>query len=160
MRNQQQVVVVRRAEHADIGGLVACSSALFAEDAGTRDPSINIDWPRQRGAERFAAGIDDPNRLLLVADCDGEVVGHLVGVLGEASEMKPVKVATLVSMYVQPRFRRSQTGGRLVAEFCGWAKDLGAEAAEVTAYSSNADAIRFYERNGFARQSVTLQTSL
>ncbi|WP_317447667.1 GNAT family N-acetyltransferase [Streptomyces collinus] len=160
MSDQQQEVVVRRAEHADIGGLVACSSALFAEDAGARDPSINIDWPRQHGSQRFAAGIDDPNRLLLVADCHGEVVGHLVGVLGDASEMKPVKGATLVSMYVQPAFRRSQIGGRLVAEFFGWAKEAGAEAAEVTAYSSNAEAVRFYERNGFVSQSATLQTSL
>ncbi len=153
-------MVVRRAEHADIGGLVACSSALFAEDAGTRDPGVDVDWPRQHGPRRFAAGMDDPHRLLLVADCDGEVVGHLVGVLGDASEMKPVKVATLLSMYVRPEFRRSRTGGRLVAEFLGWAREKGAEAAEVTAYSSNADALRFYERNGFAPQSVTLQTLL
>ncbi|MGW5610951.1 GNAT family N-acetyltransferase [Streptomyces sp. NPDC003753] len=133
---------------------------MFAEDAGTRDPSINIDWPLQHGPQRFATGIDDPNRLLLVADCDGEVVGHLVGALRDTSAMQPVKVATLVSMYVQPAFRRGRIGGRLVAEFIGWAKDAGAEAAEVTAYSSNTEAIRFYERNGFAPQSVTLQTSL
>ncbi|WP_255310773.1 GNAT family N-acetyltransferase [Streptomyces viridosporus] len=160
MSDRRQAVVVRRAEHADVNGLVECSSALFAEDAGTRDASINIDWPRQHGRQRFAAGIDDPNRLLLVADCDGEAVGHLVGVLGDASAMKPVRVATLVSMYVQPAFRRYQIGGRLVAEFFGWAKEAGSEAAEVTAYSSNAEAIRFYERNGFAHRSVTLQTSL
>ncbi|MER6153625.1 GNAT family N-acetyltransferase [Streptomyces hirsutus] len=160
MSDQRQAVVVRRAEHADVSGLVTCSSALFAEDAGTRDPSINVNWPREHGPQRFAAGIDDPSRLLLVADCDGEVVGHLVGALGDASAMKPVKVATLVSMYVQPAFRRGQIGGRLVAEFLGWAKEAGAEATEVTAYSSNAEAIRFYERNGFAPQSVTLQTSL
>ncbi|GAA1377353.1 hypothetical protein GCM10009612_77000 [Streptomyces beijiangensis] len=153
-------MVVRRAEHQDVDGLVECSSALFAEDAGTRDPSINIDWPREHGPQRFATGIDDPNRLLLVATCEGAVVGHLVGALGEASAMKPVKFATLVSMYVQPGFRRSRIGGRLVAEFSGWAKESGAEAAEVTAYSSNAEAIKFYERNGFAPQSVTLQTSL
>ncbi|MCX4515653.1 hypothetical protein OHA27_36240 [Streptomyces sp. NBC_01619] len=35
-----------------------------------------------------------PNRLLLVADRGGEDVGHLVGALGNASAMKPVKVAT------------------------------------------------------------------
>ncbi|MFJ9583104.1 GNAT family N-acetyltransferase [Streptomyces acidicola] len=160
MADLQQAVVVRRAEHTDVDGLVACSSALFAEDAGTRDPSVNVDWPRQHGPQRFTAGMDDPSRLVLVADCNGEVVGHLVGVLGDASEMKPVKVATLVSMYVQPSFRRSRIGGRLVAEFLGWAKQAGAEGAEVTAYSSNDQAVRFYERNGFAPQSVTLQTSL
>ncbi|MFC3347491.1 GNAT family N-acetyltransferase [Streptomyces echinoruber] len=160
MSDQRQAVVVRRAEHADVDGFVACSSALFAEDAGTRDPSINLDWPRQHGHRRFTTGMDDPNRLLLVADCDGEVVGHLVGALGDASAMKPVRVATLVSMYVRPAFRRSRVGGRLVAEFIGWAKGAGAETAEVTAYASNTEAIRFYERNGFAPQSMTLRMSL
>ncbi|MET8299329.1 GNAT family N-acetyltransferase [Streptomyces sp. NPDC006678] len=74
--------------------------------------------------------------------------------------MKPVKVAALVSMYVQPAFRRYQIGGRLVAGFFAWAKEAEAEAAEVTAYSGNADAIRFYGRNGLAPQSVTLQMPL
>ncbi|MFH8776157.1 GNAT family N-acetyltransferase [Streptomyces sp. NPDC017958] len=141
-------------------GLVACNRALFAEDAGTRDPSINIDWPREHGPQRCAAGIEDPDRLLLVADRDGEIVGHVTGVVAEASAMKPVKVATLVSMYVQPAYRREQIGGRLIREFTAWAKEKEAVLAEVTAYSSNTEAVRFYERNGFAAKSVTLEISL
>ncbi|MGV9314927.1 N-acetyltransferase family protein [Streptomyces sp. NPDC003691] len=160
MSIRQEDVTVRRAGHADIAGLVACSSALFAEDAGVRDPSVNIGWPREHGARRFAAGVDDPDRLLLVADCDGEVVGHLVGVLADASELRTVRVATLVSMYVRPAFRRGRIGGRLVAEFFDWATNAGAGAVEVTAYSGNAEAVRFYERHGFAPRSVTLQRSL
>jgi hypothetical protein len=42
MSDQRHEVIVRRAEPADVEGLVACSGALFAEDAGTRDPSIDI----------------------------------------------------------------------------------------------------------------------
>lgn len=63
-------------------------------------------------------------------------------------------------MYVQPAVRRHQIGGHRVAEFIAWAKEAEAEAAEATTYSGNADAVRFYERNGFAPQSVTLQMSL
>ncbi|WP_043496540.1 GNAT family N-acetyltransferase [Streptomyces viridosporus] len=160
MSDQRHVVVVRKAEHADVDGLVACSRALFAEDAGTRDPSVNVDWPREHGPQRFAAGIDDPDRLLLVADRDGQIVGHLTGVMAEGSAMKPVRVASLVSMYVQPAYRREQIGGRLIGEFTAWAKEKGAQLAEVTAYSSNTEAIRFYERNGFASKSVTLEIAL
>ncbi|AZQ40054.1 GNAT family N-acetyltransferase [Streptomyces cyaneochromogenes] len=160
MSDQQHEVIVRPARAADLGGLVACSSALFAEDAGKRDPSVNVGWPREFGPERFAAGIDDPFRVLLVADCGGQVVGHLAGAVAEGSAMRPARVATLVSMYVQPDHRRGGLGARLVGQFTAWAKEVGAEQAEVTAYSSNADAIRFYERNGFASQSVTLRTSL
>ncbi|WP_328663607.1 GNAT family N-acetyltransferase [Streptomyces sp. NBC_00328] len=160
MSGQRHEVVVRKAEHADVDGLVACSGALFAEDAGTRDPSVDINWPREHGRQRFTAGIDDPDRLLLVADRGGEVVGHLTGVVAEGSAMKPVKVASLVSMYVQPAYRREQIGGHLMGQFLAWAKDKGAELAEVTAYSINTEAIRFYERNGFASKSVTLETVL
>ena len=55
--------VVRRARPEDIPALVASSAALFAEDAGTRDATVDVDWPLAQGAERFAAGIDDPARL-------------------------------------------------------------------------------------------------
>ncbi|MFE6821938.1 GNAT family N-acetyltransferase [Streptomyces sp. NPDC057690] len=160
MSDQLHEVVVRAAEHTDVEGLVACSRALFAEDAGTRDPNIDVDWPREHGPRRFADGIDDPDRLLLVADRDGEVVGHLTGVLAEASAMKPVRIATLVSMYVQPAHRGEQIGARLVREFTAWAKQKGARSVEVTAYASNTEALRFYERNGFAAKSVTLETAL
>ncbi len=139
---------------------MACSRALFAEDAGTRDPSIDIDWPREHGPRRFAAGIDDPDRLLLVADRDGEVVGHLTGAVAGASAMRPVGVATLVGMYVLPAYRGERIGERLIREFTVWAREKGAELAEVTAYSSNAGARRFYERNGFAEKSVTLEIPL
>ncbi|PIM66571.1 GNAT family N-acetyltransferase [Streptomyces sp. JV178] len=160
MSDQRHVVVVRKAEHADVEGLVACSRALFAEDAGTRDPSINVDWPREHGPQRFAAGIEDPDRLLLVADQDGQVVGHLTAVVAEGAVMRPVRVASLVSMYVQPAYRRERLGERLIGEFTTWAKDKGAQLAEVTAYSSNTEAIRFYERNGFESKSVTMEAAL
>jgi hypothetical protein len=44
-------VIVRRAEPDDVEGLVACSGALFSEDAGTRDPSIDINWPHEQGQD-------------------------------------------------------------------------------------------------------------
>ncbi|MFP3991557.1 GNAT family N-acetyltransferase [Streptomyces sp. E11-3] len=153
-------VVVRRAGLADAEGFVASSSALFAEDAGTRDPTVDVGWPREYGPQRFAAGLDDPDRLLLVADRDGEVVGHLAGAVADGSAMRPVKVATLVGMYVRPAYRRDQIGGRLVDEFLRWAESVGAGLAEVTAYASNGQAIQFYERNGFGPQAVTLRTPL
>jgi GNAT superfamily N-acetyltransferase len=39
-------------------------------------------------------------------------------------------------------------------------KGMGVEQVEVTAYAANTDAIRFYERRGFAPETVTLRRSL
>ncbi|MBV1935849.1 GNAT family N-acetyltransferase [Streptomyces sp. BV286] len=152
--------VVRRARADDVPALVASSAALFAEDAGTRDATVDIGWPLAHGAERFASGLDDPARLLLVAERDGEVVAHLAGAVAEGSAVRPVKVATLLSLYVRPAHRGTRTGARLVAAFLDWAREQGAGQAEVTAYAANEDAIRFYERHGFGPRTLTLGQAL
>ncbi|MGX1479480.1 UNVERIFIED_CONTAM: GNAT superfamily N-acetyltransferase [Streptomyces canus] len=155
-----QDLTVRRARPDDIPGLVASSAGLFAEDAGTRDASVNIDWPREHGAASYTQALSDPARLVLVVVHDGEVVGHLTGSLTEPSAVRPVKSAMLNSLYVRPAHRRARVGGRLVAEFLAWAGAEGAAQVEVSAYSANPDAIRFYERQGFGAQAVTLRYDL
>ncbi|MES5817539.1 GNAT family N-acetyltransferase [Streptomyces sp. RG80] len=155
-----QDVIVRRARTEDIPGLVASSAGLFAEDGGTRDTTINVDWPHEHGAASFAAALEDPTRLVLVVDRETRVVGHLMGSVTEATDRRLVKSATLISMYVRPEHRRARAGAALVGEFLAWARREGAEEAEVTAYTANADAIRFYERGGFTPQLVTLRQTL
>jgi GNAT superfamily N-acetyltransferase len=151
-------IAIRRAVAADVDGFVATSTALFAEDAGTRDDTVDLEWPRKYGAQRFNETVGDPNRLTLVAvDEDGPVVGHLSGLLGEATSMRPVRVATLLSLYVRPAHRGSGVGARLVAGFRAWSRDHGMDRMEVTAYAANAGALRFYEREGFVAQSVVLE---
>ena len=153
-------VIVRRARAEDIPGLVASSAGLFAEDGGTRDSSVNVDWPREHGARSFAAALEDPARLVLAVECVGQVVGHLMGSVTGPTEKRTVTSATLVSIHVRPEHRRARAGDRLVEEFLDWARRQGAEHAEVTAYAANTDAIRFYERGGFALMTVTLRQPL
>nr|BFE83453.1 hypothetical protein GCM10020093_060540 [Planobispora longispora] len=95
-------VVVRRAQARDLDGVVACSAALFAEDAGARDPALNVNWPREYGAAKFAEAVDDPGRLVLVADDGERIIGHLTGSVSGPTPMRPVVVATLGSIYVRP----------------------------------------------------------
>ncbi|MGI9156588.1 MAG: GNAT family N-acetyltransferase [Marmoricola sp.] len=139
-------------------GLVASSQRLFAEDAGTRDPSANLDWPAQHGSAVFAMGITDPARLILVVD-DGTIAGHLSGVVEEPTTFCSVRTATLRSLYVAPRLRSRGFGGELIKVFSVWAEEQRAEQLEVTAYASNEDAIRFYTTHGFAPLSMVLRRS-
>lgn len=74
--------------------------------------------------------------------------------------MRPVRSATLMAMYVRPEHRGSGVGARLAETFFVWARERGAEQAEVTAYSANSDAIRFYEREGFRSLTLTLRRAL
>ncbi|MGY4738997.1 N-acetyltransferase family protein [Streptomyces sp. ATMOS53] len=154
-----RAATVRVARAEDIPGLVASSVGLFAEDAGTRDPAVNADWPREHAAGAFATALEDPSRLVLVVEHEGQVVGHLMGSLTEPSALRPVKSATLMSLYVRPAHRRDGAGGRLVEAFLAWAAEQGAGQTEVTAYTDNTDALRFYARHGFAPRLVTLRRS-
>lgn len=156
-----QRIVVRTATEKDIPNLVECATALFAEDAGSRDSAINTSWPSEYGPDRFATGLSDPGRLILTADIQGEsAVAYLTGSLAGASPMTNVPIATLTAMWVRPDLRGSGAGAQLVDRFLAWAKESGAERAEVTAYVANERARRFYARHGFTDHSVTATRSL
>ncbi|MDX2677958.1 GNAT family N-acetyltransferase [Streptomyces soliscabiei] len=111
-------------------GLVASGAGLFAEDAGTRDPAVDADWPHEP-AGSFATALEDRFRPVLVVEHEGQVVGHLIGSLTGPSVMRPGKSATLMSLYVRPAGE-------------------GAGRTEVTAYPDNTEAPRFSARHGFA----------
>ncbi|MEV6949858.1 GNAT family N-acetyltransferase [Streptomyces sp. NPDC051172] len=149
--------MVRSAIENDIPGLVECSSALFAEDAGRHDSAINTNWPREHGADRFASGLSDPARLILAAVTPNEgVVGYLTGAVSEPTPMTTITTATLTAMWVHPEHRGNGTGGQLVHQFLAWAKAQHADQAEVTAYTANERARRFYARHGFTPHTVTV----
>jgi GNAT superfamily N-acetyltransferase len=151
-------ILIRRAGRTDVDGFVASSAALFVEDAGLRDDTVDVDWPLKHGAQRFLDTIGDPKRLVLVAvDEDGAIVAHLTGMLGEPTAIRPVRVATLLSLYVRPEHRGNGVGARLVEGFRYWAREKGMDRVEVTAYASNDNALRFYQRQGFLAQSVILE---
>ncbi|WP_228472866.1 GNAT family N-acetyltransferase [Streptomyces cyaneochromogenes] len=153
---QAHPIVVRTAIEKDIPNLVECAAALFAEDAGSRDSAINTNWPREYGPDRFATGLHDPDRLILTADSqNGSAVAYLTGTLAQPSPMTTFPIATLTAMWVSPDHRGSGVGAQLVEQFLTWAKERGAERAEVTAYVANEGARRFYARHGFTDHATT-----
>lgn len=152
-------VLVRRASSADVPGWVASSAALFAEDAGTRDRTMNTNFPHELGVAGYAEIMAKPDRLVLVAVASGEVVGHLTGSLGEPLPVRPIRVATLSSLYVRPAYRSHGVGREFVAAFRQWAKENDAARIAVTAFAANGAAVRFYQREGFVPMTLTLETT-
>ncbi|HET6296925.1 MAG TPA: GNAT family N-acetyltransferase [Kribbella sp.] len=149
-------IEIRPATMAEVDGVVASCTALFAEDAGTRDLLRNPGWPATYGGGWCADLIADPGALVLVAVGQGKVGGHLVGTFSEPSDMWIAPRAELVSMYVAAPLRGAGVGGRLVDGFVTWARDRGATRLQVDAYASNEAALGLYQSRGFSPQSITL----
>src|SRR5262245_26917329 len=126
MGTVDSMIEIRRATIDDLPGLVASSTGLFMEDAGTRDDTMNTRWPAEHGAAAFTTTLADPARVVFVADDGGSVAGHLAAYVTEPSDIRPVRSATLLSMYVFPEHRSAGVGGRLVDAFKDWAASHGA----------------------------------
>jgi putative acetyltransferase len=155
----KDLAAVRRAGPDDTGALVELCAGLFAEDGGRRDATVDAGWPARGARDYFAAAMGgEGGALCLVAVAGGARAGYVVARLREPVDARPVRVALLESMYVLPERRREGIGAALVDGFRAWAAERGAERLSVTTYATNADAIRFYEREGFAPRSVTLES--
>jgi GNAT superfamily N-acetyltransferase len=154
-------VRVRRAGTADVESLLQVSTGLWQEDAGTHDPEVmNTDWPAQHGRASFEALVDDPDRVGLLAEIDGDLAGGLMGSFPELTPYVRQREARLNGLWVLPAHRGAGVGGVLVDAFLGWARERGAPYAVVTAFAANPAAIHLYGRHGFAAHSVTLRTPL
>jgi GNAT superfamily N-acetyltransferase len=154
-----QGVTIRRATEADIDGLVASITGLFAEDS-VRDELRNSDWPQAHAAHDGAENVANPDMLVLLAEHDGSVIGHLTGGFHAASAMWTEPRAHLISMHVMAAWRGQQVGAQLVEHFRSWAREMGAVQLRVTAYTANTGAVRFYQRQGFVPLETTLAASV
>ncbi|MEV6627386.1 GNAT family N-acetyltransferase [Amycolatopsis sp. NPDC051106] len=141
----------------EVPELVKSAEALFAEDAGSHDPRMDLGWPAREGAAYYQGLVADEDALCLLARSDGEVAGHLIGRLRPISTLRPGAVrAVLESMQVAADRRREGVGQALVSAFVAWARDRGANELTVQAYADNEGAQAFYRAQGFRPFEVTL----
>jgi GNAT superfamily N-acetyltransferase len=150
-------IEIRQATPADLPTIVDLNYALFQEDAGQRDPSLNLEWARQHGHEYFAKLIAGANSVCFVAEVGSDVAGYLVGYTKEPSDIRPLKTAELESMFVREAARSQGVGARLISDFVDWARGRGAQSVSVTAYYANQRAIAFYQRAGFTPLHLSLK---
>lgn len=153
-------VTVSAAGPDDVDAVVESVAGLFREDAGTRDPTVDVDWPAQEGAGYCAALVGDGDCLLAVARDGERVLGHLAGKLDQPDSFRRQRIAVLESMRVHPDARNAGVGTLLVRHFLDWARTREAVQASVSAYAANEAARRFYARHGFTPMTVTFRTTL
>jgi ribosomal protein S18 acetylase RimI-like enzyme len=147
---------IRRATRSDIPAVSELNKKLFRDDAGRRDPFMDLDAADAVSIDYFEKFHEDDSTVMFLAESGGEIAGYLAARHAKASLLIPVDTAELESIYVHEKFRGVGIGTSLVDSFLEWARVSGAGRAKVTAYFTNESARRFYERHGFASKSVTL----
>lgn len=149
---------IREARPGDAAVVAELNSMLFQEDAGRRDPSMDLDWPVREGARYFAEVLRTPGNAVFLAEEMPGPVGYLAARWHSAGGMRRVAAAELESMFVVGQARGAGVGSGLVCTFRSWATRRNAGRMVVTAYAENHSALRFYRRFGFDSRKITLDS--
>jgi GNAT superfamily N-acetyltransferase len=108
-------------------------------------------WPSQYWHDRAAQAAAGVENILFVAEENVVWVGLVGGVL----ENQDGKSAELISMWVNPTYRRAGVGFQLVERVVKWARHHGARRVALWVTQHNASAISLYARCGFASSGET-----
>lgn len=151
------VIRPARPDEADaLHGLAAATFAL-ACPPGTTDEDVADFIAAHLGSASFAEYLADPQRLLLVADDGGELLGYTMLVVADPADpdvaraVRARPTAELSKCYVRPEAHGSGLASALVEATVQEAEQRGAASVWLGVNRQNARANGFYAKSGFER---------
>lgn len=150
-------MIVREAEVKDISELVDMSVQLLTYelfyDENLRKPSENELY------DFWNRTVNNKRCVVLVAE-KKNLVGYVYGWFMRDYFIFRKPRAYISDLFVKPEFRRRGIGTLLVNELLKYFRENGVKFVYVDVYSRNDSALRFWEKNGFDTESVTLVKKL
>jgi GNAT superfamily N-acetyltransferase len=146
-------MTVRRATTADRGAVLAMAWRFLEEsqyrallEGSVAHLETLIDVLLEGGA-------------IFVADNGADVVGMIAGVT-QTHPITGAVTATEFAWWVEPEFRGSSAGGRLLKAFEGWARFQRAAVIQMIAPVGAEELEGFYRRRGYEEVETTFQLRL
>jgi ribosomal protein S18 acetylase RimI-like enzyme len=148
---------LRPATDADVPVLAALAHDSFVAAFGhlyrPEDLALFLDEWRTEQAYRDALAV--PAKRIQLAELDGRLAAYAVIVLGDGFEERPAPQPARPVMLSQLYCAAEATGHGLGAALMDWAigeaRAWQADALQLSVYSENFGAQRFYQRHGFAK---------
>ncbi len=129
------MIEFREASMLDLPILVSLDREYFADTA----------WP----IEQFREELTGPTRKFIVGEEDGELIAYAGAFLPSAGE-----VADLMTIAVNPRYRRRGIATHMICELEKWAKARGGRAMMLEVDIKNSDAIELYLKSGYEKLNI------
>ena len=148
---------LRHATPADVPELASVGRASFADAFGHLYSAEDLETflAQWRSPERIAANIADPATGVTVVEDEGAIVGYCTTVYGkgfeERPEPKPAKPAYLAQLYCTQAATGRGVGAALIEDVIAEARRQGCDAIQLSVFSGNHGAQRFYARHGFSK---------
>ncbi len=111
-------------------------------------------WRVRRG--KYLRWLEDPETFFILAEQEGRPVGYAFVTVGPgyASWATGERAGVLETLSVLPSHRGSGVGAGLIEAAWERLAELGVDDMAITTTSTNVDAQRFYEREGFRQGFV------
>lgn len=155
------MIALRPATPADAAPLARFAQAAFVAAFGHFTPAEDMDmfFAQARSEGAFHAAIHDPEQRVQLAELDGRLAAYCLLALGqgfaERPEPRPRRPVTLGQLYCAGEATGRGLGAALMDWALGEAMAWGADAIQLSVWSGNFGAQRFYERYGFAHVADT-----
>jgi GNAT superfamily N-acetyltransferase len=102
----------------------------------------------------------DPNNELIVAECDGEIIGSLQLTFTPSLSYQGSKRCTVESVRVDSKLRGQGIGREMMLWAIGRANEKGCLSIQLTTHNDRKDAHRFYENLGFKHSHAGMKLNL
>lgn len=150
-------MTLRLAHPEDVPALVTIGRSTFADAFGHLYSDEDLaafldDW---RSPERIAANVADPDVRVAIVEDAGAVVAYCMTLFGkgfsERPAPQPAKPAYLSQLYCTPAATGRGVGGLLMDDCLAEARRRACDAVQLSVWSENFGAQRFYARYGFEK---------
>jgi GNAT superfamily N-acetyltransferase len=154
--------IYRTAIAADALCLSVLATQVFLDTYATQGirPAIAREVRQYFSEEAFAEILSHPRRHILLAEIDDHLVGFAQLTHDRTHERLPPEAPAteLNRLYVQRPHLRKGIGKELLARAETLARAAGAEFLWITAWTGNAQALRFYEAQGYQDVGASVYT--
>ena len=148
---------LRRATLEDAEALSRLATDAFVAAFGHlyKPEDLQLFLDEFRTPARYRADLANPAKRVALAEFDGELAAYCLIVIGrhfeERPEPRPARPAFLSQLYCAPGMPGHAIGAALMDWALAEARAEGADALQLSVFSGNTRAQRFYHRYGFAK---------
>lgn len=152
--------MIRKAAKNDLDEIFVLYQLLFFEMAALDPERMK---PVEQSSEFIHDAIENPKFHFLVATIENKIKGFCIAQKQSAPAyncMVPRDFAYVFDFVVAPDSRGEKIGHQLLNEMKGWAKENKLSHLELSVFSQNHQAIKFYEREGLTEITRTMGIKL
>ena len=148
-------MILRPALHSDLTALVPFARAAFTDAFGHlyTPEDLTAFLETYRAPDRYAAAIVDADRAVTLVEEDGALLGYATvdfdARFSERPDPQPSHPSILGQLYCAAAATGRGVGAALLDHAIAEARARGCDALQLSVYSENFGAQRFYQRFGF-----------